>query len=109
MRKAALLLAFAAGIVSAYSLYDPEQIVPRVDYSLGIVYLDRWRGDYFLGVDQVLPISEYLDYQLAQSVRDAWQNEAQRNREKQELAADASGLIPDMLQNYSIFCNFNLW
>jgi hypothetical protein len=96
MRRAAVLLAFAAGIVSAYSLYDPPRIVPRVDYSLGLVYLDRWRGDYFIGVDQVLPISEYLDYQLAQSVRDAWQNEAQRNREKQGLEADASGLIPDI-------------
>jgi hypothetical protein len=96
MRRAVLLLAFAGSIVSAYSLYDPPRIVPRVDYSLGLVYLDRWRGDYFIGIDQVLPISEYLDYQLAQSVRDAWQDEAQRNREKQELAADASGLIPDI-------------
>jgi hypothetical protein len=96
MRRTALLLAFAAGVVSAYSLYDPPRIVPRVDYSLGLVYLDRWRGDYFIGVEQVLPISEYLDYQLAQSVRDAWQEEAQRNREKQELAADATGLIPDI-------------
>jgi hypothetical protein len=96
MRRVVVLLAFAASLVSAYSLYDPPRIVPRVDYELGLVYLDRWRGDYFLGVEQVLPISEYLDYQLAQSVRDAWQDEAQRNREKEELAADASGLIPDI-------------
>jgi hypothetical protein len=96
MRRTLFLLALAAGLGSAYSLYDPPRIVPRVDYSLGLVYLDRWRGDYFIGVDQVLPISEYLDYQLAQSVRDAWQDEAQRNREKQELASDASGLIPDI-------------
>lgn len=90
-----VLLLFSS-LASAYSLYDPPRIVPRVDYSLGLVFLDRWRGDYFIGVEQVLPISEYLDYQLAQSVRDAWQDEAQRNREKQELAADASGLIPDI-------------
>jgi len=96
MRRTALLLAFVASIVSAYSLYDPPRIVPRVDYTLGLVYLDLWRGDYFIGVEQVLPISEYLDYQLAQSVREAWQDEAQRNRQKQELAADASGLIPDI-------------
>ena len=96
MRRAVLLLTIAAGIASAYSLYDPPQIVPRVDYSLGLVYLDRWRGDYFIDVEQVLPISEYLNYQLAQSVRDAWQNEAQQSREKQALAADASGLIPDI-------------
>jgi len=96
MRRAALLLALAASLAAAYSLYDPPRIVPRIDYSLGLVYLDRWRGDYFLGVDQVLPISEYLDYQLAQSVREAWQSEAARNREKQELEADASGLIPDI-------------
>ena len=96
MRKTVLLLAVAAGIVSAYSLYDPPRIVPRVDYTLGLVYLERWRGDYLIGIEQVLPIDEYLDYQLAQSVRDAWQDEAQRNREKQELAADASGLIPDI-------------
>ena len=80
----------------AYSLYDPPQIVPRVDYSLGLVFLERWRGDYFIGVEQVLPISEYLDYQLAQSVRDAWQEQADKDREREELAADASGLIPDI-------------
>jgi hypothetical protein len=96
MRKAVLLLVLAAGLGSAYSLYDPPRLVPRVDYSLGLVFLERWRGDYFIGVERVLPISEYLDYQLAQSVRDAWQEEAKRNREKQELAADASGLIPDI-------------
>ncbi len=96
MRKTVLLLAVAAGIAYAYSLYDPPRIVPRVDYTLGLVYLERWRGDYFIGIEQVLPIDEYLDYQLAQSVREAWQDEAQRNREKQELAADASGLIPDI-------------
>jgi len=89
-------LLLASSLASAYSLYDPPRIVPRVDYSLGLVFLDRWRGDYFIGVEQVLPISEYLDYQLAQSVRDAWQSQAQRSREKQELAADASGLIPDI-------------
>ncbi len=60
------------------------------------MFLERWRGDYFIGVEQVLPIGDYLDYQLAQSVRDAWQEEAKRNRQKQELAADASGLIPDI-------------
>ncbi|GEM_PF-758893 len=91
-----LLLTFAFGLASAYSLYDPPRLVPRVDYSLGLVFLERWRGDYFIGVEQVLPISEYLDYQLAQSVRDAWQAEAKRDRERQELAADASGLIPDI-------------
>jgi len=96
MSKTFLLLAVAAGIASAYSLYDPPRIVPRVDYTLGLVYLERWRGDYLIGVEQVLPIDDYLDYQLAQSVRDAWQAEAQRNRQKQELAADASGLIPDI-------------
>ena len=91
-----LLLMLAVGLASAYSLYDPPRLVPRVDYSLGLVFLERWRGDYFVGVEQVLPISEYLDYQLAQSVRDAWQDEAKRDRERQELAADASGLIPDI-------------
>lgn len=96
MRKMVLLLAIVSGIASAYSLYDPPRIVPRVDYTLGLVYLERWRGDYLIGVEQVLPIDEYLEYQLAQSVRDAWQAEAQRNRQKQELAADASGLIPDI-------------
>ncbi|MBN2465632.1 hypothetical protein JXD38_08455 [candidate division WOR-3 bacterium] len=90
------VLLLVCSLASAYSLYDPPRIVPRVDYSLGLVFLERWRGDYLIGVERVLPISEYLDYQLAQSVRDAWQDEAQRNREKQELAADASGLIPDI-------------
>ena len=31
-----------------------------------------------IGVERVLPISEYLDYQLAQSVKDAWQEKAKK-------------------------------
>ncbi|HTW90376.1 MAG TPA: hypothetical protein VMH22_01525, partial [bacterium] len=69
------VLLLASSLASAYSLYDPPRIEPRVDYSLGLVYLERWRGDYLIGVEQVLPISEYLDYQLAQSVRDACQDQ----------------------------------
>jgi hypothetical protein len=84
-------------MAAAYSLYDAPMLVPRVDYSLGLVFLERWRGDYFIGVERVLPISEYLDYQLAQSVKEAWQEKAEKSQQQQELAADASGLIPEIV------------
>jgi len=91
-----MLLLAALAHAGDYSLYEPVRIVARPDYSLGFVFLERWRGDYFLGVDRVIPLDEYLKYQLAESMTESWQDKARRSQEQKELAADASGLIPDI-------------
>jgi hypothetical protein len=98
MRRCVLVLLAAAGLASAqtYTLYEPERIVPRVDYTLGMVFMERWRGNRLLGVDRVLMLDEYLEYQLAQSVTEKWQEKTQRTQQQRDLAADASGLIPDI-------------
>jgi hypothetical protein len=96
MRIFAVAVLAVVTVASAYSLYDPPRTVPRVDYSLGMVFLERWRGDYFVGVERVLPLEDYLSYQLSQSVTDAAREKAKKTQEKQDLAADASGLIPDI-------------
>ncbi|MEO0078197.1 MAG: hypothetical protein ABIK86_04260, partial [candidate division WOR-3 bacterium] len=98
MKPSVIILAIATSFASAQvpSLYEPERIIPRVDYTLGMVFMERWRGDRLLGVDRVLMLDEYLDYQLAQSVTDKWQEKARRTQQQRDLAADASGLIPDI-------------
>jgi len=91
-----LLVTASLAAGQTYSLYEPELIVPRVDYALGVVFMERWRGNRLLGVDRVLMLDEYLEYQLAQSVTDKWQEKAQRTQQQRDLVADASGLIPDI-------------
>jgi hypothetical protein len=91
-----LLLALLSAAAAAQSLYEREKIVPRPDYDKGVVYLERWRGDYFLGVERVVPLDEYLEYQIGDSYLENWREKARREGEKRQLATDASGLIPDI-------------
>ena len=99
MRRLIILLLTATGIMTAgdYSLTEPARLVARPDYSLGVVFIERWRGDYLLGTERVIPIKDYLDYQLNRSVTEAWQAKSERTQTQRDLAADASGLIPDIV------------
>lgn len=83
-------------VAVAQSLYEPEKVVPRVDYESGTVYLERWRGEYFLGIERVMPLDEFLEYQIGSQYVQGWQDKSRREGEKRQLAADASGLIPDI-------------
>jgi hypothetical protein len=93
----ALLLLASFAVAGDFTLQDPVRTVARPDYSLGMVFLERWRGNHLLGIERVLPIDKYLDYQLARSITDAWQERSRRTQQQRELAADASGLIPDIV------------
>ncbi|MEO0082356.1 MAG: hypothetical protein ABIL25_08715, partial [candidate division WOR-3 bacterium] len=88
----AALVTFA----SAFSLTEKVETRPRVDYTLGLVFLEQWRGNRFIAIEKVLPLEEYLGYQLKRSVREGWRRRAGQTRKQKELAFDASGLIPDI-------------
>lgn len=79
-----------------YSLLEEPRIVPRVDYSLGVVFLEQWKGEIFLGIHRIVTIEEYLDYSIKNAVIAAWQKQAQSVLQQRELAAEPSGLIPDI-------------
>ena len=96
MRRLVLLVVGLCGIVAAFSLTEPVKVVPRVDYNLGLVFLERWRGEHLVGIDRVITLEEYLDYQLQESVRERWKQRVGESREQERLSFDASGLIPDI-------------
>lgn len=96
MGKLLSVLLLVVVALRAFSLYDQTRLVARPDYDLGVVFLERWRGEYLLGVESVIPIEEYLDHQLKGSIVEKWRSENRRARESQELAFDAKGLIPDI-------------
>ncbi|MEO0021342.1 MAG: cell surface protein SprA [candidate division WOR-3 bacterium] len=80
----------------AYSLLEQPQIVPRVDYSMGVVFLEKWQNNTYLGIDKIVPIDQYLEYSIKNAVVTAWQKQAQLTMQQRELAAEPSGLIPDI-------------
>ncbi|MEO0053926.1 MAG: hypothetical protein ABIK22_07255, partial [candidate division WOR-3 bacterium] len=80
----------------AYSLLEQPQIVPRVDYSMGVVFLEKWQNNTYLGIDKIVPIDQYLEYSIKNAVVIAWQKQAQLTMQQRELAAEPSGLIPDI-------------
>lgn len=92
-------LAFCCLLLSAaggWSLTEPVEVVARADYALGVVFLERWRGSTYLGVERVVSIDEYLSYRLRESVVAEWQEKMARDRERSQLSAEPSGLIPDI-------------
>ncbi len=89
-------LAVLTAMAAAQSLYEPEKVVPRVDYENRLVYLERWRGSHLLGLDRVLSLEDYLSYQIGDGFVAGWQDRSRREGEKRQLASDASGLIPDI-------------
>ena len=96
MKRVALVSLLLLGIASAYSLTDTLRVVKRVDYSMGVVFFERWRGDYYIGVERVVPLEDYLDFRLKESVVENWRSALKRSRQQEELAFDAKGLIPDI-------------
>lgn len=95
VRVAFGILAVMSGLWG-FSLIEEPRIVPRPDYTLGVVFLERWRGDTYVGVEAIIPLDEYLDYSIKEAVVAAWQREARQAMERRELAQEPSGLIPDI-------------
>ncbi|MGC8797275.1 MAG: hypothetical protein ACP5PK_01215 [candidate division WOR-3 bacterium] len=91
-----LLLMLAVNAGAAYSLLEEPRIVPRVDYSLGVVFLEKWQGEFLLGVEKVIPIDQYLDYSIKNAIITTWQKQAQLIMQQRELALEPAGLIPDI-------------
>ncbi len=80
----------------SYSLIEPPRIITRPDYSIGVVFLEKWYGDVYLGLESIIPIDEYLNYSIKEAIISTWQEEAHRMLERRELASEPAGLIPDI-------------
>lgn len=85
------------GLCWSYSLIEPPRTVARPDYTLGVVFLEKWNNDVYLGLEDIIPLEEYLNYSIREAVIQAWQEEAHRALEQRELAAEPAGLIPDIM------------
>lgn len=96
VRQPLLLLIVLLSTAAAQSLYELERVVPRPDYQNGVVYLERWRGERYLGLEQVLPLTEYLSWEVGSTLRSGWQERVRREGDKRRLMTDVSGLIPDI-------------
>ncbi len=90
------LMLLPSFIFGAYTLLEKPRVIPRVDHGLGVVFLEKWQGDLYLGIEKVVPISEYLGYSIKEAVLEAWQKSAQKVMRQRELAAEPTGLIPDI-------------
>ncbi len=91
-----LIVIFAVVSAEVYSLIDSPEIIARVDYSLGVVFLEKWRSAHYLGIDDVVPVNEYLDYSIKEAVISAWRDKAKQKMAERELTVEPSGLIPDI-------------
>ncbi|MFO7639593.1 MAG: hypothetical protein R6X14_09940, partial [bacterium] len=63
------LLLLCSVVASGFSLGDSTVTRPRVDYDRGLVYLEQWRGDLYLGTELVLSLEEFRDHQLKEAMR----------------------------------------
>lgn len=90
------ILFFLTGYLCGFSLVEEVKVVARPDYPLGVVFLEKWRGEVYLGVEKIIPIDEYLDHSIKEAVIAAWQSRARKIMEQRELTAEPSGLIPDI-------------
>ncbi|MBN2537121.1 hypothetical protein JXB37_02470 [candidate division WOR-3 bacterium] len=96
MRRLVLVVLLAVAAAAAFELTDSTRYEPRVDYDLGLVFIEKWWGSRLVGVEKVITLDDYLDYQLKQSISASWRTAARQSRQQKELAYDASGLIPDI-------------
>ncbi len=80
------------------------KIKERIDYELGMVFFEKYIiagiGDtIYLGIDKVLPLPEYFQYQLCQLIIKSNQDSrrtSQTKKSSDNQPFDRSGLIPDI-------------
>uniref|UniRef100_A0A7C4CA96 Gliding motility protein SprA N-terminal domain-containing protein n=1 Tax=candidate division WOR-3 bacterium TaxID=2052148 RepID=A0A7C4CA96_UNCW3 len=96
LNGAVLVLGCLLVLGGGWTLTEPVEVRARADYTLGVVFLERWRGSTYLGIERVVSIEEYLTYQMRESFVSEWQGKMQRERERAQLRSEPSGLIPDI-------------
>lgn len=79
-----------------YELSSVYEIKERIDYNSRLVYLERWRDNYYLGIEKVLTLEEYLDYQAQNSIKKSWSETQEKEKIKQETEFGTQGLIPEI-------------
>lgn len=94
--RTCFLFVLLGRLAVAYSLYSPPRVVARLDYRLGVVFLEEWRGNVYVRLQRVIRLEEYLDYRLKQAIIRTWTEQSARAREQADLAAEPTGLIPDI-------------
>ncbi|MEO0115338.1 MAG: hypothetical protein ABIK93_07655 [candidate division WOR-3 bacterium] len=72
------------------------EIKERIDYKTGLVFLERWYDNYYLGIEKVLTLDEYLDYLANKSIKKSFGESQAKERKKQEIEFGTQGLIPDI-------------
>ncbi|MDH5683297.1 MAG: hypothetical protein OEZ20_02400 [candidate division WOR-3 bacterium] len=89
-----LLVTIAPGF--AYDLSATYEIRERIDYSLRLVFFERWSDSHYLGTEKILTFEEYLDFRTLSSIRKSFEETQKRERKKQETEFGAQGLIPEI-------------
>jgi hypothetical protein len=79
-----------------YELSSVYEIKERIDYASGLVFVERWRDSYYLGIEEILTLDEYLDYQANNSIKKSWSDVQEQERKKQETEFGTQGLIPEI-------------
>lgn len=95
-----LLIVFGSSVFVklgfTYELSSVYEIKEQIDYNSGLIYLERWRDDYYLGIEKVLTLDEYLNYQAQNSIEKSWSEAQEREKIKQETEIGTQGLIPEI-------------
>ncbi len=83
-------------------LVAPHQIKERVDYEIGMVFFEIYYDTIYIGIEKILPLPEYFQYQITQKIiQETKRNRQSRDgtqakREPDNQPFDRSGLIPDI-------------
>lgn len=80
----------------AYDLHPTYEIKERIDYSSGLVFFERWSNSYYFGVEKILTLEEYLNYQTQKALKKSFLETQERERKKQEVEYGTQGLIPEI-------------
>jgi len=101
IKKKVYLILFGLLILSlvnsglTYELYTYE-IKERIDYTSGLVFLERWMDNYYLGIEKILTLEDYLNYQAQKSLAKSFSESQEQERKRQEAEFGAQGLIPEI-------------
>jgi len=83
--------------VNVYSwLISPYQIRERIDYATNQIYFEMWQDSIFLGIEKVIPITDYFMLSARKSIIKVSKESEQKRQSETEPAIDRMGLIPDV-------------
>lgn len=87
---------FLINMALTYELYSGYEIKERIDYTAGLVFLEAYKDNVYLGIEKVLTLAEYFDYQATKSIKQGFKEIQKKAKKKQELEFGTEGLIPEI-------------